>query len=162
MKLPTSVSKSKGFPCLMRKGKSHVVASQLKQRNLKLGIPPTWQIVGCKVPSNLKQLWPLPLSSLRRFLRSWSTLSPIPRHFYPCLHLSETLSLKHVNQRKIFYLIKHPLEANCSWAVVFGSTREEVQIVNCLQCPQDWRNIFSPIFDGEYFTIGAYIHMTIQ
>lgn len=62
----------------------------------------------------------------------------------------------------VIYLIQHPFEANCSRALVLGSTGKPVQIVDPIQSGQDRRNIVSPLFGREYLPIGAHICMAVQ
>lgn len=63
--------------------------------------------------------------------------------------------------QEISHLIKHPLEANCSGALILGSTTEPVQIVNFIQGIQYFRNITPPLFNRENFPIRAYIDVTV-
>ena len=61
----------------------------------------------------------------------------------------------------ITYLIKHPLEASCSRALILRSTTVPVQTVNFIQSLYNWRYTFPPIPNREYLPIRTNIFMTI-
>lgn len=60
------------------------------------------------------------------------------------------------------HLIKHPFEANSSSALILGSTTIPIQIVHLIQGLSYRRNVTSPFFCREDFTIGANINMAVK
>lgn len=62
----------------------------------------------------------------------------------------------------LFYLIKHPLEANSCRTLILGGTRKPVEIIDFIHRLQNGRNVTPSFANWKYFSIRAYINMTVQ